>query len=164
MARRLNKLVDLIVVQGWHFLKDRGIDLDSRLFSAVLFLSRRGPCSITELATALGLSHQLTTYRIKALVRDGLAESRPNPDDHRQQTIQLTAQGKALEPHANAALIDVATAHEGLFDDIGANLFELARSALARSTSFFRRNLYPLIIAHAAVDVLGMTIMFMSEP
>lgn len=62
---------------------------------ALVVLDTEGPQPASDLARALGISGATATGLVDRLVRDGLAERRPDPDDGRSRIVHATAAGVA---------------------------------------------------------------------
>jgi len=130
LARRLNTLAELIAEQGQSLLADKGGALDARLSSTLYAVHARPGASVADIAEALGLSHQLASYRIKALRQAGLISQSRDPRDRKRYVIGLTREGgealAALERSMDAA----CRAYDALFEEIGGDLFALAGRAI----------------------------------
>ena len=60
---------------------------------ALVVLDTEGPRPASDLARALGISGATATGLVDRLVRDGLVERRPDPDDGRSRIIHATPAG-----------------------------------------------------------------------
>ncbi|RVV97378.1 MarR family transcriptional regulator [Mesobaculum littorinae] len=70
---------------------------------AIHFINRRPGLTVTALLATLGVTKQSLNRVLRALVEDGLVESRVGPRDKRERNLYLTDSGIALE----AALSEV---------------------------------------------------------
>jgi DNA-binding MarR family transcriptional regulator len=74
-------------------------------------LLARGPMSMREFATTLGIEAPNATVVVAGLEEQGLAQRRPHPTDGRAKIVEATPEGKELARRANEIL---ATPPEGL--------------------------------------------------
>jgi len=135
LANRLERLSELIAVQGQGLLAAAGLEMPSRAVSLVLLVGERGGLSAADAAAALGLPHQLVTQRAELLIGLGLVERSDDPSDGRRKILKLSAGGLAQHAKLRALLADAARAFEALFDEIGCDLSAVsatARAALER--------------------------------
>jgi DNA-binding MarR family transcriptional regulator len=90
------------------------------------------PLSQRELAEAAGVEQPTMTETIARLVRDGMVQRDPNPDDKRSTGISLTRLSRARFPRARTVLIESEReAMAGLSDDEKALLRDLLKRVLA---------------------------------
>src|SRR5580698_2983106 len=95
-----------------------------------LAMARR-PLSQRELAQTVGVEQPTMAETIVRLVRDGLVQRDPNPDDKRSTGISLTRLSRARFPKARAVLIESEReAMAGLSDDEKALLRDLLKRVL----------------------------------
>lgn len=73
----------------------RPFGLTNNQFSLLNALNRPAPASIAEVASLLGADRTTLTAALKPLVREGLADAAPDPEDSRVRRITLTAKGHA---------------------------------------------------------------------
>jgi DNA-binding MarR family transcriptional regulator len=91
----------------------------------------RGPLSQKELARAAGVEQPTMAETIARLVRDGMVQRDPNPDDKRSTGISLTRLSRARFPKARTVLIESEReAMAGLSDDEKALLRHLLKRVL----------------------------------
>ncbi len=62
----------------------------------ILRLIRRGACSVSEIATARGISRPAVSQGVEALVKKGLLRRAENAEDRRYVELGLTASGNSL--------------------------------------------------------------------
>jgi DNA-binding MarR family transcriptional regulator len=67
-------------------------------------LLARGPMSMSELATSLGIDKPNATVVVGNLEDQGLARRRPHPTDGRAKVVEATRKGKELARRADAIL------------------------------------------------------------
>jgi DNA-binding MarR family transcriptional regulator len=86
------------------------------------------PLSQTELAQAAGVEQSTMAETLARMVRDGLVEREPNPDDGRGTLISLTRRSRSRFPKARAVLVEgERAAMAGLSDVEKALLLDLLR-------------------------------------
>ena len=64
---------------------------------AVHFINRNPGMTVNRLLTILGVTKQSLNRVLRALIEDGLVESRVGPEDKRERHLYLTASGQELE-------------------------------------------------------------------
>ena len=64
------------------------------------------PLSQMELAQAAGVEQPTMAETLVRMVRDGLVEREPNPDDRRGTLISLTRRSRSRFPKARAVLVE----------------------------------------------------------
>lgn len=62
----------------------------------VVEVARSQPVRLTELAHAVGIAQGTASTLVDGLVREGLLERRPSPDDRRSVLLHVTPDGAAL--------------------------------------------------------------------
>ena len=62
----------------------------------VVEVARSQPVRLTELANAVGIAQGTASTLVDGLVREGLLERRPSPDDRRSVLLHVTPDGEAL--------------------------------------------------------------------
>jgi DNA-binding MarR family transcriptional regulator len=67
--------------------------LTNEQFSLLMALNRPQPPSISAIAKTLGADRTTLTAALKPLVREGLADVSPDPEDRRSRRVALTAAG-----------------------------------------------------------------------
>lgn len=79
----------------------------------VLGLLRYGPQTVAQLARGRGLRRQAVQQTVNRLVTDGMAETRPNPNDRRAPLVHSTARGEQvldeIEPLKELILKELAS-------------------------------------------------------
>ncbi len=87
------------------------------------------PCSMGELAGALGVDASYVTGLADSLEDKGLVERRPAPGDRRRRVLEITDEGRSIlsEMHASVASVPIGG---DLTDDELAELVGLLRRAV----------------------------------
>lgn len=94
LGRHCELLSDLIEEQTAELFAQRGIAIPVKSCSLVGALASRQPASASDLAGALGRSHQIIMQKLPKLIRLGLVERADDPADKRRSLLRLTAQGR----------------------------------------------------------------------
>src|SRR5213595_1738697 len=94
-----------------------GTQLPPEDYPFYVFVGAEGPWTPTDLARRLEMPLTTVLFRLRRLERRGHAERRPNPDDGRSFTIQLTPAGQKLLRTARPRFRAVAEAVEGRLGD-----------------------------------------------
>lgn len=130
VANQLERLVDLIVLQGLTLLEDAGLVFPSRAVSAVLLIGEHGTLSAADIASALAQPHQLVTQRIELLIGLGVVERVTDPTDGRRKLIELTSFGRDQLKRLQARLVESEQAFSALFAEIQCDLPSIAKRAM----------------------------------
>lgn len=93
----------------------RPAGLTNGQFSLLNALNGPEPAPLGRVAATLGADRTTLTAALKPLVREGLAQVSPDPDDHRARRVTLTAAGRA---RLAAALPLWAAAHAALESEL----------------------------------------------
>ncbi|MFA7263430.1 MAG: MarR family winged helix-turn-helix transcriptional regulator [Caulobacter sp.] len=94
----------------------RPVGLTNGQFSLLMSLNGPEPAPIGRIAALLGADRTTLTAALKPLVRDGLAETRVDPDDSRLRRVALTDKGRA---RLAAALPIWTSTHAAVEADLG---------------------------------------------
>ncbi len=136
LGLQLYQLLTVIDVQGSEMLSQMEVEVPSRVASSLMILKMNGPMSVTELGTALNMTHQLMAHRVQLLKELKLINTKPDPKDKRKQLFHLTAKGKKLTEQLETVTKQAENAYADLFEELGADLYDLlikARKALLRN-------------------------------
>lgn len=99
---------------------------------ALVVLDAHGPQPAGDLARALGITASTVTGLVDGLVRDGLAQRRPDPDDGRSRVVHATEAG--VNAWRDAVLGPTAIDEDALSRLSGEDL-----QLLVRATEIIRR-------------------------
>ncbi len=105
---QLRQGIELMYFAYRDFTADPDRILDERGYGrahhrAVHFINRNPGLTVNELLEILGVTKQSLNRVLRALVTDGLVESRVGAVDRRQRNLSLTPEGEALEQELSAA-------------------------------------------------------------
>jgi DNA-binding MarR family transcriptional regulator len=87
-------------------------ELPAEDYPFYVFVGAEGPWTPTDLARRLEMPLTTVLFRLRRLERRGHAKRKPNPDDRRSFTIQLTPAGQKLLQTARPRFRAVAEAVE----------------------------------------------------
>ena len=73
-------------------LKGHGVDL--KIFANLMFLSAKDGVTQREIGNSLNFPDYYTSRNVDALIKEGFAERRPDPNSRRTTLIFLTAKGR----------------------------------------------------------------------
>ena len=124
LAHILRRLADEIIEGCVSWYADMGLDVPPRTASTLHLLYRRGPQSVTELASTLRQSHPLAIQWIRQLTLLGLVETAKDEDDRRRTIVSLTAQGAAMSERLIESHGAFEIAYAQLVQDAGADPFD----------------------------------------
>ena len=124
LAHILRRLSDEIIEGCVSWYADMGLDVPPRTASTLHLLYRRGPQSVTEMASALRQSHPLAIQWIRQLTMLGLVETDKDEADRRRTIVSLTAQGIAVSERLIGSHEDFEVAYAQLVQDAGADPFD----------------------------------------
>lgn len=104
----------------------RGLGLRSGQFGQLAAIKWLDKLSIGELSSAMGMDQTTATRNVELLVRKGLVNLEPDPEDARRKVLSLTPAGadklREAEPHWRRAQADLAA---GLGDEEARQLVQL---------------------------------------
>lgn len=122
LDKYLHGLRVLITDQSDRLFEFHDIRAPSPCISVVLFLDERRRANITQIASALGYSHQLINQRLSQLERLKLVRRYRDVKDRRKSLLTLTPAGKAEAEKMRSLLPRIAEAFDALFVEENANL------------------------------------------
>ena len=132
VAHLAERLSEQICAETQAVATRHGVVAPVRSHSTMLFLLRRGPATIAEMARTDGQSHQLLASRIAPIERAGLIERFDDPADARRRPYRLTKSGRAEAEAIAADTRRTAAAMEQVFTEIGVDLIAAIEQAAER--------------------------------
>lgn len=99
--------------------------------STLLFLATTEHASIMQISKALNLSHQLTSQRVKMLLKLGLIEGVQDTNDKRRTMYHLTGAGQKKAKILDLYCLDAAQAFKDLSTEIGVDIQHVLNAATA---------------------------------
>ncbi|MEA1942725.1 MAG: MarR family transcriptional regulator [Pseudomonadota bacterium] len=121
----LGQIVDRLVEEGAEIAREAGIEAPVRTFSMIMLLSRDSR-TVTELAQRLGVTHAGVIKTVRLLDGLGLVERGQDDGDARRKPLRLTARGEEQAGRIAAFMERANAVYAGLFEEIGADMFQLA--------------------------------------
>lgn len=121
----LGQIVDRLVEEGAEVAREAGIEAPVRTFSMIMLLSRDSR-TVTELAQRLGVTHAGVIKTEKLLSGLGLVQRGQDDGDARRKPLRLTARGEEQAGRIAAFMERANRVYAGLFEEIGADMFQLA--------------------------------------
>ena len=132
VAHLADRLNGMIWSETQIYADRMGVTAPLKTHSALLFLLRKGPASLAEIARMDGQSHQLLTSRIDPLERLGFVERFADPEDARRMPYRLTKAGREEAKRIEAAITVKAEAMRQLFAETGHDLIAILEDAIER--------------------------------
>ena len=132
VAHLADRLNNMIWAETKIYADRAGIKAPLKTHSAILFLLRQGPASLSEIARTDGQSHQLLASRIDPLERMGLVEGFVDPKDARRNPYRLTKAGREEAKRIEAAIAVKAQAMRSLFEEMDLDLVAALEDAMER--------------------------------
>lgn len=129
IAHFARRFADLLLEQSGAHLKSIDLSTPATSVSTLLFLSSAQQAKVTEVADALGVSHQMATQRLNNLEKVGLIERIVHPNDRRSRLINLTHKGQSEANTLKNFESRVSSAIDELEIEIGCDLTAALRRA-----------------------------------
>lgn len=95
---RSRRLTDRLLESGRRLYEALDVPLEPNWHALLLLLDRDGPTSVTEAATALGVSHPAVIELVHKVEAAGLIETSTDADDARRRVLTLSATGRRMMP------------------------------------------------------------------
>ena len=127
IGQLLGRIVDRVVEDGAPVAREAGIAAPPRTFSMIMLLSRASQ-SVTELAQRLGVTHAAVIKTARTLDALGLVERGQDAGDARRKPLRLTSRGREEAERIAAYMARANRAYEAAFEEIGADLFAIAKA------------------------------------
>ena len=139
LGKRLQDLLTLAHSQMKTVYEKNGLKIPVEGSSTLHILAPGKRMALTEIARALGQSHQLIAQRLGKLRSLDLIEQLAHPDDKRCTLYTLTPAGEEEWRRLDQLMATTAEVNRGLYEQIGCNLVE----ALDAATKALERDTYP---------------------
>lgn len=127
IGARLRRLSDRIDREADGLYSAFGIDFEQRWFGVMNQLALNGPMSVSELASALGVTHVAVSQTRAALVERGLIATAGDPLDARRRALALSASGRKLVKQLAPLWVALNEAARELDREAGGAVEALAR-------------------------------------
>lgn len=99
-----------------------GLTIPVEVSSCLDLLSRHPIITLTDLATALSIPHQLAAQRVHKLMALNLISKHPDTHDKRRSLLRLTETGSQQANTLRQCMRDMAQVYEQLYQEIGCHL------------------------------------------
>jgi DNA-binding MarR family transcriptional regulator len=141
VAHLADRLSDAICVETQAYADQQGIRAPAKTHSAILFLHKCGPATLSEIARIDGQSHQLLSSRLMPLENLGLIERYDDAADGRRKPYRLTRAGRVDAKLIEAATECAAKAMLRLFAEMDQDLIVVLEAAIEclRATPLAKR-------------------------
>jgi len=96
LGARLRRLSGLLDGDARRLYEEYGVAFEQRWLGLLDLLSTRGPLTVGELASSLGISHPSVSQSRQSLTRAGLIAWDRDESDGRRRRLRLTGKGIAL--------------------------------------------------------------------
>ena len=130
LAKTVFDLHRLIQEQSNELYLEKDMGFPVAVSSTLLFMSQQPHVSTMQVATALNITHQLVSQRIKVLLKLGLIEGNTDGNDRRKTFYSLTSRGQQKVQVLNLYCLDAASAFSDLSDEVGVDLQKVLNAAI----------------------------------
>ncbi|WP_214412618.1 MarR family winged helix-turn-helix transcriptional regulator [Sphaerisporangium fuscum] len=152
LGTRLRHLLELLDGDVAAVYADLGLEgFRPRFTPVVRVLAASGPCSIREVAGAIGVTHSAASQTVAQMVKQGLVVLTPGDEDARRRIVRLTPKAEALLPVLDAEFEATAAAAAEFEAELSFPLSRLVDEAL----DALRRRPMRQRIAAAAPDLIA---------
>jgi DNA-binding MarR family transcriptional regulator/predicted GNAT family acetyltransferase len=138
---RLRRLCECLSKDAKRIYTSQGVDFEARWFPVTYLLKDRSAKAVTEVASALGMTHPSVNQIANAMAKRGLLSSSRDKFDERKRLLSLTPKGLALVRILEPIWREIADATSELLDSTGLDVLQaLARieDELERSSIYER--------------------------
>ena len=132
VAHLADRLSDEICRESAKLSQAMGVIAPEKTHSAMLYLAKRGPATLAEIARSDGQSHQLLAARLAPLEKLKLIERFDDPADGRRRPYRLTKRGREDAAVIEAVSSDLAQVMDAFFRESGVNLITVLEDAIER--------------------------------
>jgi DNA-binding MarR family transcriptional regulator len=131
LGSRLRHLLELLDGDVAAVYADLGLpDVRPRFAPVVRTVTQGGPCTIRDLAAAIGVTHSAASQTVAEMARHDLVRLEPG-DDARQRIVHLTDRAARLMPVIEAEMAATDAAAEALDAQLPYPLSRLVEEAVA---------------------------------
>ena len=126
VATRMKRLTDRLMKGAGEVYKALGIDFEPRYFAVFYLLSRsEDPLSISQIASALRISHPAVIQTTQLLLKKKLVVSSRDDSDKRKRLLALSNKGLQAAKEMQPIWDDFIVATVELFKDSGVNILDI---------------------------------------
>ena len=128
IASRMKRLTDRFMRGGSQVYKSLGIDFEPRWFTVFyLIYTQDSPLSISEIASALKMTHPAIIQTTQMLIKKGLIKSFRDSQDRRIRRLAMTGKGKELANFLVPVWNDFETATSEIFGEAGVEMLDIIK-------------------------------------
>lgn len=130
-AKKLLDLAYLIIDQVADVYVQKGMIFPVICSSTLLFLSKRGPASVTEIARVLEHPHQTIAQHLATLGKLGIVKKRQDKTDKRRSEYHLTQTGVKQAALLDNYNLQAAEVFQSLDEDVAVDLARVLDASMA---------------------------------
>jgi N-acetylglutamate synthase-like GNAT family acetyltransferase/DNA-binding MarR family transcriptional regulator len=138
-ASRLKRLSERLMKDVSLLYKKLNVDFESRWFSLLFALNRKSPMSITELASALGLTHTAINQLASEMIQKNLINSTKGKMDERQRLLSISKNGRRVASSLSPVWEEIRLETKRLIEESG---FDLLSAIGKIENRLDERNMY----------------------
>ena len=147
LAARLRRLSERLDRDGTRIYAAAGIGFEQRWYGVLNQLVVRGPSSVSDIASALRITHVSVSQAIRSLEHAGVGQGEADPSDGRRRLLSLTAEGDALVERLGPLWSSFNAAAGELNEEAGDVVALLDRL----DDALERRSMFERVAAHAGL-------------
>jgi len=140
IGARLRRLSERIDRDAERLHAESGVAFEQRWMAPLRLLAQHGPLSVSEIATAIGITHVSVSQARQSLAKAGLISWTADPEDGRSRKLHLTPAGRKLVAKLASLWRSLIAAGQQLDEETGGTVAALERldRALDRSSLYER--------------------------
>ncbi len=142
LGSRLKRLSDRLAQEVAQVYREQGIAFEPRWFTVFRYVAECGTASVTDIATAVGVTHPAINQISEELTRAGYLNSITDRSDKRKRMLSLSTKGKKIKEQMESTWKVLHAALSDVSEEIQNNLvnqsmrFENALNGKALSVRF----------------------------
>lgn len=95
LTARLKRLTDRMLHDARALYEQLALDIEPSWHLVFLLLEQRGPLSVTDITSALGVAHPSVVATTTKMIERGYLSAQPDPRDGRSKRLRLSTRGRA---------------------------------------------------------------------
>lgn len=107
MGSRLKRLSDRIMREGKEVYRTHNVDFEPRWFPVFYLLTKEPSASVTEIASALDVTHPAVSQIVKEMEKYGYIDAEVDSNDGRRRKLKLSEKGQAILPKMESLWADM---------------------------------------------------------
>jgi MarR family transcriptional regulator, organic hydroperoxide resistance regulator len=141
IGARMRRMIDLFAKDVERIYAENGLEFETKYFALFYLLSRRGNCSIMEIAKELGLTHPAIIDLARGLEKKGYIESVKSPSDLRKRILRISKKGKTTLPAFESVWAKISRLNKQLMEGQQHNLLKALEEleAILDEKSYYKR-------------------------